>query len=57
MPKISAGKIRELEVKILTQLGAPAEYAELVVDMLVEASLVGHDSHGVHYITRYAGEN
>ena len=41
-------------MKILTHLGAPAEYAELVVDMLVEASLVGHDSHGVHYITRYA---
>ena len=54
MPRISAEEIRELEVKILRNLGASQEYAELVVDMLVEASLVGHDSHGVHYITRYA---
>jgi uncharacterized oxidoreductase len=54
MPKISASEIRKLEVKILTRLGAPTEYAELVADMLVEASLVGHDSHGAHYITRYA---
>ena len=54
MPRFSADKIRELEVKILTHLGAPTEYAELVAGMLVEASLVGHDSHGAHYITRYA---
>jgi len=54
MPKVSPREIRELEVKILTNLGASTKYAEIVVDTLVEASLVGHDSHGVHYITRYA---
>ena len=54
MPRIPVSEIREIEVKILRNLGASQEYAELVVGMLVEASLVGHDSHGVHYITRYA---
>ena len=54
MPRFPVHEIRELEVQILTRLGAPQSYAELVVDMLVESSLVGHDSHGAHYITRYA---
>jgi uncharacterized oxidoreductase len=54
MRRFQASEIRELEVNILRRLGATPEHAELVVDMLVEASLVGHDSHGVHYITRYA---
>ncbi|HUK50489.1 MAG TPA: Ldh family oxidoreductase, partial [Terriglobales bacterium] len=54
MPRFQADEIRALEVSILRHLGASQEHAELVVDMLIEASLVGHDSHGVHYITRYA---
>lgn len=54
MPEISARKLRTIGVNIFKHLGAPDEYAELVVDMLIEANLVGHDSHGIHYLTRYA---
>jgi uncharacterized oxidoreductase len=54
VPRFSATELRKLGVSILKRLGAPTEYAELVVDMLIEANLVGHDSHGIHYIIRYA---
>jgi uncharacterized oxidoreductase len=54
MPRFAASELRELGVKILECLGSPREYAELVVGMLIEANLVGHDSHGIQYITRYA---
>ena len=54
VPRIPANELRETGVTIFTRLGAPCEYAELVVDMLIEANLVGHDSHGIHYVTRYA---
>jgi uncharacterized oxidoreductase len=33
--------------------GAPSEYAQTVVDHLVESSLMGHDSHGVLRIPEY----
>ena len=51
---LPAGYIRELGVRIFTALGAPVPKAELVVETLVEASLTGHDSHGVIYFLRYA---
>jgi uncharacterized oxidoreductase len=54
MPRIPVNELRKTGVAIFTRLGAPYEYAELVVDMLIEANLVGHDSHGIHYVTRYA---
>ena len=54
MPKISTTKLRDIGVNIFERLGAPSEYAEEVVDMLIESNLVGHDSHGIHYVTRYA---
>ena len=54
MPRIPANELRAIGVTIFTRLGAPCEYAELVVDTLIEANLVGHESHGIHYVTRYA---
>jgi len=54
VPRFSAAELRTLGVSILKRLGAPTDYAELVVDVLIEANLVGHDSHGIQYITRYA---
>ena len=54
MPRFSAAELRKLGVEIFKRLGAPGDYAELVVDMLIEANLVGHDSHGFQYVTRYA---
>jgi uncharacterized oxidoreductase len=54
VPRFSAAELRPLGVSILKRLGAPTDYAELVVDTLIEANLVGHDSHGIQYIARYA---
>jgi len=50
----SPAELRKLGVSIFKHLGAPRDYSELVVDMLVEASLVGHGSHGIRYIPIYA---
>jgi LDH2 family malate/lactate/ureidoglycolate dehydrogenase len=46
--------LKRLGVAIFEHLGASHEDAELVVDTLIDANLVGHDSHGILYITRYA---
>ena len=53
LPKISAFDLSKLGVNILERSGAPKEYAELVVKVLVDANLAGHDSHGILYVTRY----
>ena len=36
-------------------MGTPRRSAETVADLLVKANLTGHDSHGIVYLTRYAG--
>jgi LDH2 family malate/lactate/ureidoglycolate dehydrogenase len=54
LPRLSTVDLRRLGVEIFERSGAPREYAELVVDMLIDASLAGHDSHGILYLTRYA---
>ncbi len=46
--------LRELGVEIFKAQGASEERARLLVGTLVEASLTGHDSHGVHYYVRYS---
>ncbi|RLI07408.1 hypothetical protein DRO42_08115 [Candidatus Bathyarchaeota archaeon] len=51
---LPADRFRELGVAIFSALGAPRDRAEFVVETLVEASLTGHDSHGISYFVRYA---
>ena len=51
---LSADTLRELGAAIFTALGAPRDKAEFVAETLVEASLTGHDSHGVSYFVRYS---
>jgi LDH2 family malate/lactate/ureidoglycolate dehydrogenase len=48
-----ADKLRRLSNKIFESYGLSKENAEFVSDTLVEASLTGHDSHGVRYLPRY----
>lgn len=54
MITVPAGDLRKLGTEIFTALGAPRRKAEFVADTLVEASLTGHDSHGVSYFVRYS---
>ena len=53
MPILSADRLRMVGVEIFTACGAPAEEAAIVADELVEASLMGLDSHGVVRIFEY----
>jgi uncharacterized oxidoreductase len=50
MPVFSADYLRDVGIQIFIACGAPPEEAEVVADNLVEASLLGLESHGV---TRY----
>ena len=47
MKTFSHGSLRQLGYRIFEGCGAPSEEAALVTDVLVEASLMGLDSHGV----------
>jgi uncharacterized oxidoreductase len=49
-----AEKLRKLGTEIFTAQGLTRERAEFIADTLVEASLTGHDSHGVFYYVRYS---
>lgn len=54
MPVIIADRIRRTASSIFEALGVPKDEAELVSNLLVEANLTGHDSHGVIRIPNYA---
>jgi LDH2 family malate/lactate/ureidoglycolate dehydrogenase len=49
-----ASKLMKIGIKIFTSLGLSTENARFVTDTIVEASLSGHDSHGVLYFPVYA---
>lgn len=49
-----ADKLREIGAAIFSALGTPRDRAEFIAETIVEASLTGHDSHGVSYFVRYS---
>lgn len=53
MPTFTADKLRLVSETILEAAGAPADAARTVSNALVEANLVGHDSHGVMRLMSY----
>lgn len=53
MPLLSHQQLRTLLEQHLVRVNTPAESARLVANNLVEASLKGHDSHGVTLLPRY----
>ncbi len=53
MPRVDADRLRTLGTDIFRAAGAPRNEAELVANLLVEANLTGHDSHGVIRISNY----
>ena len=51
--RATADNLRRFTSAILTSGGSAASEADLVVDHLVRANLMGHDSHGVGMIPTY----
>lgn len=53
MPSFTADQLLTIAIRVLTAAGASHEEASVVADELVEANLVGHDSHGVIRLMQY----
>jgi uncharacterized oxidoreductase len=54
VPLLPHDLLRELGYRIFEAAGMPPADARIVSDHLVESNVVGHDSHGVWYFSRYA---
>jgi uncharacterized oxidoreductase len=54
MPTYSADSLRLLAHRVIAALGTPVDLAAIVANSLVEANLLGHDSHGVIRLVQYA---
>ena len=53
MPNVAHGPLRDYVAKIFAGAGASEADARIVSDHLVDANLLGHDSHGVIRVARY----
>lgn len=53
---VDAGALRSLARRVLVAAGTPQHVADVVTDVLVEANLTGHESHGVLRIPAYLEE-
>jgi LDH2 family malate/lactate/ureidoglycolate dehydrogenase len=51
--QIPIPEVRELGIRVLTKVGTPKEYAEIITDSLIDAQSVGHASHGVIRLLEY----
>ncbi|MBI1930779.1 Ldh family oxidoreductase, partial [Candidatus Poribacteria bacterium] len=55
MPNFTAQQLRQMTADIFEAAGVPGEEAQIVSQLLVDANLAGHDSHGVIRIPQYIG--
>jgi L-2-hydroxycarboxylate dehydrogenase (NAD+) len=53
LKNVSADALRELTEKVFRKRGVPASDAATVADVLIEANLRGHDSHGVIRVPKW----
>ena len=53
MPSFTAAQLIDTSVQIFAATGAREEEARIVAQLLVEANLAGHDSHGIIRIPQY----
>lgn len=53
MPVVAHDTLREFGYAIFQAAGVPEDQAHILTDHLVEANLMGHDSHGVIHIPGY----
>ena len=51
--RFPADQLRRMAQKLLVAAGTPAHIADTVADVLVDANLAGHDSHGVQFVPLY----
>ncbi len=56
MTVLSANELGEIGIKIFTACGTPIDEARIVVDHLVNTSLMGLDSHGVMRFAQYVDD-
>ncbi|MBX0326694.1 Ldh family oxidoreductase [Oscillochloris sp. ZM17-4] len=50
MPIVSAPRLRRIAEGVIAAIGTDPDIAQIVAGSLVEANLVGHDSHGVLWL-------
>ena len=53
MPRISADQLKSISTDIFKAIGIPETKAETVANLIVEANLAGHDSHGLLRLPQY----
>ena len=53
--RFQADALRTMAARIFAAIGTPDDVAAVVADTLVEANLMGHDSHGVLRVPQYVG--
>ncbi len=54
MPTIAHTTLLDLGDRLFQAAGVPADQAKIAINHLVEANLMGHDSHGIMRMTSYA---
>jgi uncharacterized oxidoreductase len=55
MKYIAAAKLQKIGTQLLDAAGSPHKESEIVSEILVRSSLVGHDSHGIWRFAHYIG--
>ena len=53
MPRFHAEDLKRLGLEFFTHVGVPADEAQLVADHMVDAGLLGHDTHSVLRFPQY----
>jgi L-lactate dehydrogenase len=54
--RYAAAALGEFATRLLQEAGLAAERAQVVADVLLEADLLGHDTHGLDMLARYLDE-
>ena len=55
MPNFTEQQLNQIAADIFETAGVPRDEAEIISELLVDANLAGHDSHGVLRIPQYIG--
>jgi LDH2 family malate/lactate/ureidoglycolate dehydrogenase len=51
--KLAADELQSIGTRLFDAVGSPHEESELVSEILVRSSLMGHDSHGILRFSQY----